>query len=579
MIARRRGRACGSGRVGSCLPSPYVAFSQVNGGNHVEMRDTGPAGAPMEAVAGQPIRVCMVCGPGEAEVDGVGDYVERLTGALGDAGVCATTVPVRPAGAGWWRATWRAAREVARMRPDVVHVQFAPAAYRFSGVPGVLPLLLPVSVPLVVTVHEYGSWSAPSWMPDAVWRAVERMGAWDRETGRLVPSGGAVIVTNAEHAEQVRARTGRCPTEIPLAPNVADHGDSPDARRRTRDALGVAPEDLLLVFFGFVHPVKGVRYLLKSLAELRTRRPGVRLLVVGGFTSQALPEAEARRFRAELEGLAHRYGVADAVAFTGYLPAPEASRMLHAADMAVLPYTAGVTAKSGALLTALAHGLPTAVTLPDAPAHRTVPACVEVIAARRNAAAITRAVERLADNPALCHHMAADGRAFAARHSWSRVALAHRAVYEDLLGRHPDVGGPTFPAGRSRSPVGSAWRALYETLLHRQMSVDGRVPAAWWSWSWARAGCRDLYESAGRRVDERAFAVGRFRLPAFVAWRTLYVTLLSRPIAVDGRALAAWPSWSRVVGVCRACGGELLGRLSGVDGAWARAWVAYRLWR
>jgi len=565
----------------------------VAGGNQVRVEDmvrTVPDAAAGTATPARPIRVCVVCGPGGAELDGVGDYVERLIGALRDAGVQATAVPIRPhdglAAPGWWAAAWRAARRVRRMRPDLVHVQFAPSAYRFSRAPWILPLLLGTSAPLVVTVHEYGWWPAPSWLPRAVWRALERTGLWDRETGRLVPSASAVIVTNPEHAAQIRARTGRAAVEVPLAANVTDHGATPEDRRRIRDELGLAPDDLLLAFFGFVHPVKGMRYLLEALAVTRTRRPGTRLLVIGGFTSQALPEHEARAFRAELDRLAHRYGVADAVTFTGYLPAPAASRMLHAADVAVLPYTAGVTAKSGALLTVLAHGLPTAVTVPGerdrpagpdrrdglrGPAHRAprtmpghrppaadavpdpsrepvgsaapsgaagrsgrrtrggrvrrvlpavlarvspgaaavlgpldrpdqpdqpdqpdrpdssagfagrdecrsrggamrhalctmlarvlstavavtgrpvdepaaghrgpdrgaVPGCVEVIAARRDAAAIADAVERLAADPALRRRLAAAGRRYAARRSWPRVAAAHRYLYAELAG-------------------------------------------------------------------------------------------------------------------------------------------------
>ncbi|MEV5412155.1 glycosyltransferase family 4 protein [Thermopolyspora sp. NPDC052614] len=408
----------------------------------------------------------MVCGPGGPELDGVGDYVERLVQALGGVGVEATTVPMRPGGgppaSRWLSATLRAALDVRRMRPDLVHVHFAPSAFRFSAMPGLLPLLLPSPVPLVVTLHEYGWWSAPSWIPDALWRRLERAGTWDRETGRLVPSGSAVIVTNPEHARQVETRMRRHAYEVPLAPNVTDHGRSPKQRRILRERLGVAPDDLLLAFFGFVHPVKGVRYLLEALAKLRVTRPGTRLLVIGGFTSQALPEPQARAFRAELDDLAIRYGVADAVTFTGYLPAPAASRMLHAADLAVLPYTAGVTAKSGALLTTLAHGLPTAITTPDAPDHRTIPDgpdrsgctdrpdgpdrpdrpdCVATIPARRDAEAIARTVERLAADPALRHRMAAAGRALAARHSWSRVAAAHRALYDRLIGRTPGRTG------------------------------------------------------------------------------------------------------------------------------------------
>ncbi|KAA9381664.1 glycosyltransferase [Microbispora cellulosiformans] len=133
------------------------------------------------------IRVAVVHGPGPAHRDGVGDYAERLVGALGGAGIDAVGVPVGTPDARsarqWLPATLAAARRVRRLRPDVVHVQFAPSAYRFSGLPGLLPPLLPGGTPLVTTLHEYGWWATPGWVPGAVWRPLERARLWDRETG------------------------------------------------------------------------------------------------------------------------------------------------------------------------------------------------------------------------------------------------------------------------------------------------------------------------------------------------------------------------------------------------------------
>jgi glycosyltransferase involved in cell wall biosynthesis len=90
-----------------------------------------------------------------------------------------------------------------------------------------------------------------------------------------------------------------------------------------------------VAFFGFVHPVKGTRQLIEAVR----RMAGLRLVVVGGFTSLALPPAEAEAYRAELAD--------DRVEFTGHLPAEEVSAVLRGADVVVLPFTAGVTAKSG----------------------------------------------------------------------------------------------------------------------------------------------------------------------------------------------------------------------------------------
>ncbi|MFG1954516.1 glycosyltransferase family 4 protein [Micromonospora sp. NPDC048830] len=385
----------------------------------------------------RPIRVALLHGPGRPDADGVSDYVARLARALAEAGVDATAVGVCPDGgtspARWWAACGRAVRQARRLRPDVVHVQFAPSAYRFSRVPGLLPLRLPRGVPLVTTLHEYGAWAAPGWLPGPLWSIVERGGRWCRETGRLVPASGAVVVTNPAHAAVVRARTGREPVHVPIAPNVTDQPGAATEGLRLRAELGLAEGAPLLAFFGFVHPVKGLRHLIEALPELRRTHPDLRLLVVGGFTSQALPEAEAAAYRGELTGLARRYGVADAVTFTGHLPAERVSAALHAADVVVLPFTAGVGTKSGALLAALAHGVPTAVTVPDGEDELSGSGAVAVIRARRDSAEIVATLRRLLSDPVLRRRLAERGRAFVAAYSWPRVAAAHRDLYAGLL--------------------------------------------------------------------------------------------------------------------------------------------------
>lgn len=377
----------------------------------------------------------MIHGPGSPRHDGVSDYVAHLMHALSEVGVRAISVPVRPGPHGRWLAAAATAAQQARgSRPDLVHVQFAPSAFGFSGLPGILPRLLPPRLPLVTTVHEYGWWAAPSWLPAPAWRPLETARLWDRETGRLVWDSAAVIVTNDGHRDLVRQRTGRHAAEIPLAPNITIRRASPAAQGRVRRRLGLTRDAFLLVFFGFVHPVKGVRYLIEALPTLLTGRPDLHLVVAGGFTSQALPEPEAATFRADLESLADRYGVSGAVTFTGHLEAADVSQILHAADTAVLPFTAGVTLKSGALLATLAHGVPTAVTVPDDPdGHLHDGDNVAVIRRRRDAAAVADTVRRLMDDAGLRHRLSAAGRALTAGRSWPAVAAAHLTVYTKVL--------------------------------------------------------------------------------------------------------------------------------------------------
>jgi glycosyltransferase involved in cell wall biosynthesis len=210
----------------------------------------------------------------------------------------------------------------------------------------------------------------------------------------------------------------------------------PDARRAVRHRLGLAPGCFLLVFFGFVHPVKGLRYLLEALPQVRAARPDLHLVTIGGFTSQALPQRQAREFRAQLEAECEQHAVADAVTFTGYLPPAQVSEILHAADAGVLPFTTGVTTKSGALLALLAHGVPTAVTVADQPDERLRDGeTVAVIHRRRDPPAIAVTVHRLVSDPALRQRLGTGGQRLLAGRSWRDVADAHRALYERVLGR------------------------------------------------------------------------------------------------------------------------------------------------
>jgi len=374
------------------------------------------------------VRIAMVHGVAAPDLDGVADYTGHLVQALAAAGEDAYPVEVD--------GLVGAVRRLRELRPDVVHVQFAPSAFGFSPWIGLLPDL--VAPPVVCTLHEYGWWSAPPGVPDRLWRVPERRGWFDRETWRLAPAAAGVVTTNPGHAGVLADRLGLDAVTIPLAPNVPDlRGVA--GREQVRRRLGVPVDAEVIGFFGFVHPVKGVRYLIEALAALRAAgRKRLHLLVLGGFTSLALPAAEAAAFRSELIDLAHEHRVAEHVTWTGHQPAAEVSAALHACDLAVFPFTAGATTKSGALLSAFAHRLPTVVTVAEPPDPELVDGRTVVIAPRvRSSAALVAAIGRLLDDPSMRARVAAGGAAIGAERTWPRIADAHRALYRDVLSAGP----------------------------------------------------------------------------------------------------------------------------------------------
>ncbi|GLZ46107.1 hypothetical protein Acsp06_22920 [Actinomycetospora sp. NBRC 106375] len=375
------------------------------------------------------LRVALVHGRADPAHDGVADYTCHLADALDRHGVDVVDVPVDPG----LRGLLRAARYLRSSRADVAHVQFAPSGFGFSGAPGLLGDL--VDMPLVTTLHEYGWWTCGRGVPDWVWSYLERRRLADRETGRLVPRSAAVLTTNGEHAAALRARTGVDAGRAPLLPNVAVDRDAPD-RAVTRRALGVPADAELVVFFGFVHPVKGLRHLVDAVARLAAERPALHLLVLGGFTSLALPADEAAAFRDELTAHIAAAGAEDRVTVTGHRPAGEVSAALQAADVAAFPFTAGATLKSGALLAALDHGLPTLVTRrPDAPDDPELVDGETVVVARqvRDADVLVDGLRRLLADDDLRARVAAGGHALVHGRDWDGLAADHVATYEEIV--------------------------------------------------------------------------------------------------------------------------------------------------
>jgi glycosyltransferase involved in cell wall biosynthesis len=427
-------------------------------------------------------RVGLVCGYLDPVRDGVADYTGQLARHLPSVGVhpviCTAYRCVRTAGpqvvgvTGRWNVPGvrRAARVIARLRLDVVHVQFAPSAFGFCRAVGLLPGLVACGTPVVVTVHEYGVW-APGGpggrLRSVFWSAVERWGGVDREMLLLPGCADRLLVTAPEHLQVLGTRfPGRALAAqyVPIGPNIAVAPvDRHRAAAAVRIALGRSPQALLAVFFGFLHPVKGLARLIEAVARVRQERPNLELVFAGGQESHSVPAGAAAGLRRDLEEVARGHGVADHVVFTGYLPEDDISRLLLAADTAVFPFDNGVTAKSGSLLAALCHGVPTIATSP--PGTLTQVREVEGVlrVPPRDTAALAEALRRVLGDRALAGRLAAAGAVGAAARTWPAIAATHAKLYAEVLHQHargasqdggPGIGNPTRMGTRDREARG-----------------------------------------------------------------------------------------------------------------------------
>ena len=391
---------------------------------------------------------------------GVAHYTARLRAELARAGVhvdlYTDAVSAAQSGAqsgeangvkgvtnGWtYRDLLPLARSIRRDAPDLLHIQHAGGTYGFERAVFLLPPLLRrlgYRGRVVTTVHEYGwwEWSLPALDSGAhaLARWGQRRGWWDEEDGFLLTGSDHLVTTNADAEGALLARLPHLTpklTRVPIGINInVQEVERGAARAQLRRRYGWSEGTRVLAFFGFLHPVKGLETLLRALPCVLGEQPETRVLLIGGVESLALRGAEAANYWASLESLTGALGLGGKVAMTGYLADEEVSSLLWGADVGVLPFNAGVTLKSGSLLTLLAHGLPVVGTRPKEvePALGRLLTLVPPKDARALEAALLAHLKDLEAS----RRAAEAGRAFAQNCSWEGVARQHIGIYRQLL--------------------------------------------------------------------------------------------------------------------------------------------------
>lgn len=297
--------------------------------------------------------------------DGIGTYTRAFVNAMADKGheakvITPRMVPDSPrevigatgAGPGWSPALYDV---VLGWQPDVVHVQFAIAAFG-AGTRHLLRSLRMIhselGVPTAITMHEV-----------------------TRDTALLKSAGRAIYRSLAEQCEKIIVHTGTAadvltrtigvPTsKVIVIPHpvtrVPSAGSTPTD---LRDQFGLGDTRILLAF-GFIHVNKGLQDLVRAIGLLRASGAvpvdDVRLVVAGEVRPRnGLFRVFAVRDRVHLWRIvrrARREGTWQHLVMTGYVPDGDIAGWFRAAEAAVLPYRR--TEQSGVAGLAAAFGVP-----------------------------------------------------------------------------------------------------------------------------------------------------------------------------------------------------------------------------
>lgn len=265
--------------------------------------------------------VLSASGPGV--FDGIGDFASHLTEALRAYGPAELFVR---------RESWRELGAIDPASTAGVIVQYFPQAFLRGDFRHLLRWLARVRAaghPVVVTVHEF-------WPPlNGSLRRAAAQFVFKRMLRSLVRASTMAVVTHPDgrHDLARAVHTSRV-TMIPIGAAVLP-GSEPVAK-----SSGVK-----LVMFGQPTGMHGAT--LRAVAAWMARTPGASLK----WFSRS--EDEMRQSWRNTLGLP-----TDRVTFSGGLPAPEVSRRLRAAHIALAPNENGASTRRSTVSAFFAHGLP-----------------------------------------------------------------------------------------------------------------------------------------------------------------------------------------------------------------------------
>ncbi|MFT3859543.1 MAG: glycosyltransferase family 1 protein [Aquabacterium sp.] len=247
---------------------------------------------------------------------------------------------------------------------------------------------------------------------------------------RLVDNADAIIA-ECPQDELDLARLYRAdPHKLRMVPCGFDTAEfGPMNRQQARTALGLNPQDFVILQLGRLVPRKGIDNVIRSLAHLPASVPA-RLLVVGGDGAEP-DEARTPEIR-RLKEVALECGVLDKVTFTGHRHRAELRRYYAAANVfTTTPWYEpfGITP-----LEAMACGTPVVASNVGGLPYSVTDGVTGYLVPPREPAMLAHCLAHLHANPRLAMAMGRAGiRRVRSLFTWERVAQLLLETYEDVL--------------------------------------------------------------------------------------------------------------------------------------------------
>jgi glycogen(starch) synthase len=350
------------------------------------------------ARAGHEVVVCTAAAGGDEDSDSVVDGVRVLRADISlpwlpDDEFVARTISVNS-------HLVRITERLAGWRPDVVHAHDWLTAWAADSLRALH------GVPMVATVHATERGRHGGHLPPGLPGTVNSAEWW------LTYQARCVIACSRYMVREVIDGFDLPPEKVHLVPNGID------VARWTTGQAGAVGRDPLVVAWGRVQYEKGFQVLVRAVAELRHRVPGLRCVIAGRGT-----------YLPDLQGQIDVDGVGDIVHLAGFMPDDDLRALLADAACVVIPSLYepfGIVALEG-----MAAGAPVVVARTGGLAEIVAGTGAGQLFEPGSAHDLAAAIERVLSDPEAAEHMRTEAAALLRRtYSWDAVAAATLRVYD-----------------------------------------------------------------------------------------------------------------------------------------------------
>ncbi|HEY2313552.1 MAG TPA: glycosyltransferase [Streptosporangiaceae bacterium] len=292
---------------------------------------------------------------------------------------------------------------------DVVIVQHEYGIYGGPDGQDVVSLLEALYVPTIVVLHTVLAHPTPRQ------RAI---------LDGVIDAASAVVTMTQTARSRLLDIYGTSAEKVVVIPHGAHDNrvlaaSTPVARRPT------------VLTWGLLGPGKGIEHAIDAMGMLASRGLTADYQVAGQTHPRVL-DREGEAYRRALEARARTRNVADRVHFDGrFLAAGALARLIHAADVVLLPYDSLEQVTSGVLIEAVTAGKPVVSTC--------FPHAVELLGGgagllvdRQDPAGIAHALERVLTVPGLAARMSRRSADLAPQLLWPAVARSYRELASAL---------------------------------------------------------------------------------------------------------------------------------------------------